>query len=198
MINVGTVTVVLTYSGSFTLPINLKTLTHSFLQPAPKSLVAHRVLRALWLYRRPTISFVFDTLRFILQFQVCLSSPPGSAPGLYKFALLCVSKSLTFRLSTSFNEFFPAFYTEKKQGDYYSLDYHGSKSFDIFVGSDRYTLPDMETIYYLGPFTVVTQWIPCYYFGPSLIVICHTSFTIVTCYSYILVLSLYKSWPSRP
>src|SRR5271168_3271375 len=35
----------------------------------------------LWLYRRPTISFVFDTLRFILQFQVCLSSPPGSAPG---------------------------------------------------------------------------------------------------------------------
>src|SRR5271168_48945 len=68
------------YSGSFTLPINLKTLTYSLLQPAPKSLVAHRVLRALWLYRCPTISFVFDTLRFILQFQVCSSFSPGSAP----------------------------------------------------------------------------------------------------------------------
>ena len=116
------------YSGSFTLPINLKTLTHSLLQPAPKSLVAHRVLRALWLYRRPTISFVFDTSRFILQFQVCSSSPPGSAPGLYKFALLRVSKSLTFHLSTSFNDFFPAFYTEKKQRDLYALSLQPSRA----------------------------------------------------------------------
>src|SRR5271168_1109694 len=134
------------YSGSFTLPINLKTLTYSLLQPAPKSLVAHHVLRALWLYRCPTISFVFDTLRFILQFQVCSSFSPGSAPVSYKFALLCVSKSLICRLSTSFNEFFPAFYTEKKQGDYYRLDHYSSRSFDIFVGSDRYTSPNMETI----------------------------------------------------
>src|SRR5271155_4422315 len=100
----------------------------------------------LWLYRRPTISFVFDTLRFILQFRVCLSFSPGSAPGSYKFALLCVSKSLICRLSTSFNEFFPAFYTEKKQGDYYRLDHYSSRGFDIFVGSDRYTSPNMETI----------------------------------------------------
>src|SRR5271168_2679312 len=32
------------------------------------------------LYRRPTISFVFYTFRFIPQFQVCSSSSPGSAP----------------------------------------------------------------------------------------------------------------------
>src|SRR5271168_2205327 len=34
----------------------------------------------LWLYRRPTISFVFDTLRCVLPFQVCSSCSPGSAP----------------------------------------------------------------------------------------------------------------------
>jgi hypothetical protein len=61
-------------------------------------------------------------------------------------------------LFTLFIEFFPAFYTKKKKLDFYPLDY--PNSFDIFVGSDRYTSPNMHTIHLPVPLNQPLPQIP--------------------------------------
>src|SRR5271168_2786674 len=68
-------------------PCSLPELHISFVFDTMSSLSVSPCPSCSLLYRRPTISFVFDTLRFILQFQVCSSFSPGSAPYIRVFLL---------------------------------------------------------------------------------------------------------------